>query len=151
MKKLKSKGLLLIFFISISVSYGQSMESFFKKKGIELVAFLAHPTNTYDFGTVKVYRNSVRIKIYYEGYTTEVSVKRNKDVFYEVEVLKDTDWVAPFGTLSLIKGKIVEVMKENPEFYENKTKFERYIQRKFEQMSGTQLTAMFLTLLWLEY
>jgi hypothetical protein len=73
----------------------QTLSSFFYQEGNALMATLAHPTNTYRYAKYEVRNNEVWVDIYYEGYNTELKIKRSGNFFNPfsaINILKEMVW-----------------------------------------------------------
>ena len=140
----------LIFLIITSSGFAQKMSTFFKEKGVETLASLAHPTNTYKSGEYKVSDNKVWIKIYYDGFTTELELKRLDNLFTDITIVSDDDFISPFIGVELIKDIAYKAIKDDTD-KKNKSLFEEAINKTIENMDGEDLACLVLTLDWLEY
>lgn len=142
--------LILIFFFSISYSFSQTMDDFFKYKGVKVLASLAHPTNTFKSGSYEIYSSAVYVNIYYESYTTKLKITRDGNFFTKTDVIEDNDFVAPFAMVELIKDLALELIV-NSEDQQNKSTFEKKINKTISNMNGKDLACLVLTLNWFDY
>jgi hypothetical protein len=126
------------------------MSTFFKERGVETLAGMAHPTNTYKTGEYRVDYNSVWIKIYYEGFTTELELKRLDNLFTDITIISDDDFISPFIGVELIKDIAYNAIKDDTD-KKNKSLFEEAIKKTFENMDGEDLACLVITLDWLGY
>jgi len=110
MRKLFS---ILILLSITHFSYCQTMNDFFKYKGVEMLAGLAHPTDTYQKGESKVSDNKVWVKIYYDGFTTELQLTRVDNFFTDITIISDDDFISPFAGVELIKNIALDIIKDD--------------------------------------
>lgn len=132
----------------------QTMTDYFRYEGVELLALLAHPTNTFDSGSFSVEYNEVFVNIYYEeGYETKLKLYRSGSIFNKLVVLKDTDWWPPFTTLSLIKV-VTDDLIRSIEFEDQqkvKSQLETTLRKKWYEFEGKDLALFALTADWWNY
>lgn len=145
--------ILTIAFLTFTLTalHAQSMGSFFKHNGVAIFANLAHPTNIYKSGRYTIYSNHIIVEINYECCYTKLKIKRSGDVFYDIDVLSDNDWVAPFVGVELMKDLVIEAANEDSESKEQLSAFEKKFQKSLYEMTGIELTCILLTLSWLDY
>lgn len=144
---------LLILFVFLTIanySFTQTMSDFFKYKGVETLVEMAHPTNTYKSGEYKVSDNKVWIKIYYDGFTTELELKRLDNLFIDITIISDDDYISPFIGVELIKDIAYKAIKNDAD-KKNKSLFEEAIKKTIENMDGEDLACLVITLNWLDY
>jgi hypothetical protein len=128
----------------------QSLSSFFHQEGCELVAALAHPSNTYRYAKYEVRAQEIWVDIYYEEYNTELKIKRKGNFFSGIEVVYDDDWVNPFAATGIIKDMVWDFINDSSD-RERKENFEQLMGKKVAQMNGKELASLILTLAWLAY
>lgn len=131
-------------------AHSQTMESFVYNEGIELLAKLAHPTNTFKSAKYRVESNSIWVDIYYEGYNTELRINRSGDFFTGVEVIYDNDFVNPFSAVGLLKDLVVDYINDNSDV-KTKNDFERLINKAISNMNGQDVACLIFTLAWFDY
>lgn len=147
------KALIVLLLLSASFSqeiYGQTIDKFFEYEGVKLIADFAHPTNTFSSASFYVGYDHVAIGIYYEECYTEVKIIRDGDFFTNIQVIKDTDWFSPFAATGMIKDIIWDAINSDSD-REELSKFEEKINKRISDMSGKDLTCLFLTLSWWAY
>lgn len=115
-------------FLSLSQIFGQNVNAFFEEVGDELLATLAHPTNTFKYAESKITDRGIRVDIYYEGYNTSLLVKKRGPLFTGIEVLRDNDFVPPFSAVEVIKNYLIE-QSNSAEDQKVKSNFERVIRK----------------------
>lgn len=136
--------------IVINNPLSSSMSNFFKNSGVATIAELAHPTNTYKSGYYNVYSNKIWVKIYYDGYTTELEITRDGNFFTNIYVISDDDFITPFTGIELIKDVALDIIKDNSD-ENNKSAFQKKINKTISEMNGKELACLILTLNWLDY
>lgn len=122
-----------------------TLESFLKNQGVQLLATLAHPTNTYKRGEFSISESEILVNIYYEHYTTKLSIKKTLGFFTSIEVLDDDDYIKPFTAVEAIKNIIIRLLKSE-KGKKKKTEFEKQTNKLFKDMSGSDLACLALTL-----
>lgn len=146
---MKNIILSIMLILSICGISAQSFDNFMEQRGGEVIARMAHPMNTYESCSYQTRGNSILIKIEYKKCTTELKFYAIGDIFYNLEVLSDTDFYPPFRAVQNIKS-ILYTMMEN-EFPETIVAIEDKIGTKIREMDGKQLACMAFTLAWLNY
>lgn len=131
-------------------SSSSTISDFLKNKGVEVLAGLAHPSNTYKSGSYNVYSDKVCVKIYYDGYTTELDIKRDGNFFTGINVISDDDFITPFAGIELLKDIALDIVKDNSD-EQNKSAFQKKINKKISEMNGKDLACLILSLNWLDY
>lgn len=129
-----------------SYSYSSnSLSDFFYEKGLALIASLAHPTNTYKSGSFQIYSDYVWVTIYYDGYTMELKIAKNGNLFTRIETISDDDFLSPFTVIGLTKNIIYNLIR-NDKDTEQKNVFQRYLNKTISDMDGEDLACLALTL-----
>lgn len=153
-KAMKLKTFLIgLFLIALSVgevSSQRTMSDFFYDEGAELIAKLAHPTNTFSYARYTVYKEYVHIKIFYEkDYTTELRLYKDRGIFYSISVIEDTDLISPFFFIELTKNIAYSLIREaSPDLI---SQIESVIGKTLADMTGRQLSCVALTIAWWDY
>jgi hypothetical protein len=131
----------------VSSIFSQTMNEYFREKGVTTIAEMAHPTNTFERASYLVGETD----IYYEGgYHTEVEVVRQGHCFTGINLLSDNDWVSPFLMVSSIKNLALSLIKDDSD-QQTMSAFEAKIDKTLQEMNGMDITCLVLTLGWLEY
>jgi hypothetical protein len=144
--------------LSLTTISQQALNNFFYSKGVKLLAWLAHPTNTYTGGSYRVTDNYVYIDInYQDNYVTRVKIKREvsyfmkkSSLFTHIEVTHDNDWIAPFVGIELIKDVLME-SAEDDDKETAKSFLERKIEKGINDMTGIEMACLILSFAWLDY
>lgn len=135
---------------SIAGMSAQSFEHFMYQDGGEVIANLAHPTNTYESCSIQSSgKNSIIVKIEYDQYITEVKLYAIGDIFYKLEVLRDTDFYPPFRAIENMKNMLYSFLED--EFAETIAKIEKEIGTKIKDMNGKEMTCAIFTIEWMKY
>ncbi len=146
MKKL----LLVLCFLLPAFCFSQSMDDFFRSKGVGIVAECAHPTNTFVSGQFTVDDSYVWVRVDYKKRPTIVKIFRDGNWFTGIDVIEDDDpWMSPFGAIENIKDLAIDYIKNNSN--QQKSKFEQRINKTIANMNGKELTCLALTLEWWSY
>lgn len=120
-----------------------------EQRGGEIIANMAHPTNTYRGCYYEKNSDHLLVKLEYKKCVTELMFYVIGDIFYKVEVLRDTDFYPTFKAVENIKSFLYQVMEN--EYPETVAAIEEKIGTKVRDMNGKQLACMALTLSWLSY
>lgn len=155
-KVMRTKTTLLLFVtVLLFTSYGfaqKTMSNFFRYEGVSGLASLAHPSNTYSSGTYSVEYDYVLVTINYkESFKTRLKIYKSGNVFTSIVVLEDTDWWPPFAAVEFLKDVILEIAREDEDSRKALSDFERSVGKALSNMTGKQLTCIFLTLGWIDY
>lgn len=146
MKKIFS---FLLIILAIS-SYTQSLDNYLYYQGVGTLASLAHPTNTFKSGEYKINYSSVEVAIYYEDYTTKMTLKMSGNMFTDIDVRYDDDFVSPFVAIESFKDMIYDAIKDSGD-QQTKNKVENYFGEKIEDMTGIQLACLIMTIDFFNY
>ena len=146
------KILFSIALLTIAIcGFSQSMDSFFKYKGVKIISDCAHPTNTYVSGSYSVYDDYVWVKVQYLKRPTIVKIYRSGSFFTGIYVIEDDDpWMSPFGAIELIKDIVYNIITSDSD-KKNQSLFEKKINKTISEMNGKDLTCLYLTLEWWDY
>jgi len=140
-----------LFFLCFTVR-SQSMDAFLREKGCELIASLAHPSNTLANCNYKINENTIWIDVnYQEGYNTKVIIKRSGGFFTNIEIVSDSDWFPAFWVTEKVKDLVVKWLSENQDAREQVSDFEKRLGKYFAEMNALEMSALLLTLEWLKY
>jgi hypothetical protein len=127
------------------------MDEFFRTVGVQTLAGLAHPTNTYNSGKYKINDYTIGVLIIYdENYVTELELTKEGSFFTNIRVVKDNDWVSPFAGIELIKDAALDYINSNSD-KEHQSLFEKKINKTISEMDGRDLACLILSLKWLNY
>lgn len=126
-----------------------ALGEFFKTNGVSLLAFFAHPTNTYDGGSYTVYNDNIIVNIEYENYNTKLRINISNGFFSSIDVLADDDWAYPFLGMTLIKIAADEYLLGTAENDELKSKMEKYFRKKYDEFDGQDLALFALNVAFL--
>lgn len=142
--------LLACVFIGVGTTWAQSFQDFMYQTGGELIASMAHPTNTYSSCSHTAGQNTLTVSVYYtEGYTTTVRFYMSGPIAYRMEVLNDTDFFPPFLAAQNFKDIVYNfVGNAAPELIAS---LEEKIGSKVRDMDGRQLTCLAFTLSLIDY
>ena len=142
------------------------LESFFKIRGIGLVASLAHPTNHLVEFQYQETPSLITINlIYKEGYHTKIAIGRIGNLLTSVNVIEDSDWINAFAATTNYKEIIERLLQEIDKRLEQKTEktqkvihqseikiqIENLIKRKLDEADGKDFTLILLNFGWLNY
>lgn len=137
--------------ITLNNPASSSMADFFKYEGVEILAGLAHPANTFKYAKHRVESNYVWVDIYYnDDLNTELKIERNGNFFTKIVVVYDNDFPAPFFLTGFIKDMVWELIEDNSDT-QTKNDFERKINKTISEMNGKDLACLKLTFNWLDY
>lgn len=140
-----------ILLLAIGNLSAQSFSRFMELYGGKVIADIAHPTNTY---TGCSYRwtdsNTVAVTVNYTGgVKTEVELTCKGEIFYELDLIRDTDFFPPFLASEGIKELLYSAVES--EFPEAIQKLESMVGERVRDMNGRQLCCVMFTLSWLNY
>lgn len=135
----------LLSFIFHSVN-AQNLEHYFKSKGVESVARLAHPTNNFQTGSYKIYDNFILVDIKYVNYTTRLKIYNSGDFLTDIQVIEDNDMVSPFLAIELIKEIYINTVREERVGKNIILRLEDVLNKAISDMSGSELACVILTL-----
>jgi hypothetical protein len=121
------------------------IEHYFRYYGIKTLALLAHPTLTFSHGEFWVGSDKVLIDIYYTDRVVELSIKRNGNLFTNIDVISDPSFIPPFLGIELIKGLVLDMI-ETPQDQANLSYFERVVGRTIQEMSGRHMACFVITI-----
>ena len=149
MKNLQS--ILIAFTLIIATSLtavSQSFETYLKHEGVETIASLAHPTNTYKKGYFTMQPDGAVVEIHYgDRVKTKLKLTIVKGWVTSIDVLYDNDWWPPFAGTALIKDVLYEMAKEDLNTSNNIiSQFENYMGGTFQSFSGEQVSMALITL-----
>lgn len=154
----KSKWLFIlamIFFCCVASSlHSQSLTDYFKNRGVYTLAGLAHPSNVYQGGKFWIYDDYVIIDIYYENdVRTRVKLDYNGNYFNGVSVLYEGDWFPSFLGIKMIKNFLLELSEsmDTEAKGQMQTTYERWLNKKFYEFTGEEMTLLIMTLDWYDY
>jgi len=123
---------------------------FFQNEGLKLLAYMAHPSNTFDYGTCSVYEDHVYAKIYYKGYTAEFNIKREYGMFTNISVISDDDFLSPFTVIEVLKNVTWDYINKYSD-NEKRSRFEKIVNKQISEMNGSNMTCLILSLRGFEY
>lgn len=140
-----SSIILLASFFSLSA---QSFEYFLKTQGVETLAEMAHPTNTFSGGSYSFNGSDVIIVMNYkDNVTTKVRLSTYKGWITDVTVLYDNDWFPPFLGVEMIKDVVYEIAKEESKSSNQMiSNFEKYLAKEFQSFNGREVACLALSL-----
>jgi len=128
-----------------TVANRSKIEHYFKYYGIKTLALLAHPTLTFSHGDFWIESDKVWINIYYTDRTVELSIKRNGNLFTNIDVISDPSFIPAFLGIELIKGVVLDMI-ETPQDQANLSYFEQVVGRTIHEMSGTHMACFVITI-----
>lgn len=121
------------------------LDDFVRKMVLDFCKTFAHPTNTLRKYTYSVNRNQINLTLYYEGnIVTDLEFSFDGKLVTDVSVIYDNDFINPFSLLTLIRTWIME----NDTDGESTDMLEEHFSRTIREMTGRQLAAVALTVLW---
>lgn len=135
----------LLSFIFHSVN-AQNLEHYFKSKGVESVARLAHPTNNFQTGSYKIYDNFILVDIKYVNYTTRLKINKTGNFLTEIQVIEDNDMVSPFLAIELIKDIYTNTVRDERVGENIILRLEDVFNKGISDLSGSELACVILTL-----
>jgi len=144
---------ILTFTLFSNALFSQSFSSFLKSEGYETLAAMAHPSNTFWYGTHEIVRDGAVINIYYANdIHTEIKVYQNSQgLVYDLYVISENDWFPPFLGAELIKDLLYDFVKEIDGSTEVTSAYEKYFNRAMYEWSGKQMAITAMSLSWLSY
>lgn len=152
---IKKRLFLLVAFLVLAASNlsAQSIElfdRFMRNIGGEVIANIAHPSNTYSGCSYEIGEGNIIVTVSYrEGYTTCVKLSAKGPIFYNLEVLSDSDFFPPFLASQGLKNVLYEVFEsENPDLIKN---IESVVGRRIRDMDGYQLCCTMFTISFLNH
>ena len=137
----------LLFIGGSASAQNSTMEDYFQKRGVAILANYAHPTNTFQAGTYTVTDDYVIVDILYEGgIETKLKVYRQGEGFSRVSVLEDTDFVDPFACVKFISDAILEQCKDSDAKNEIVRAFENSLNKTLREFSRTDWALLVIDL-----
>ena len=135
-----------------SYSSNSSLSNFFKYQGVATLAGLAHPSNTYEYGTYVVNSDHAIVEIFYaDNLYTKLKIDITNGMFTGIEVMRDNDFPAPFFLISLLKEFADEAMKNSENKNETKSRLEEELGKLYYDFNGVDISLFVLNLEWMDY
>jgi hypothetical protein len=146
-----------VFIISAQLfaGYNSKLADFLYSTGAKELAGLAHPTNTFASARWEIEDDYVYVYIEYgDDYKTNVKINISTGWFTKINVTYDNDFFPPFLAIEGMKDLILELLKDDKNKEEEKKRvsdFEKYLNKKIEDMTGKELACLYMNLIWFDY